>query len=157
MATIAGDVVVDLSAKPRPRSCRRRPASYARFWVTQPAQAARVSVSRASMPSVNVIPWHMILDRSRVVQRAPHNLPPPHHRLSPPNASVELNQAEPATSPGTLRTVSTLIGRPHHLSLCISSGRVTSSSRLRSMIRARRSNPSPPPASVKRELSASRL
>jgi hypothetical protein len=42
---------------PRPRWGRASPLkSYARFWVTRPDQAARVAVSRAATPSVNVTP-----------------------------------------------------------------------------------------------------
>jgi len=50
--------------------------SYARFWVTLPDQAARVSVSRASTPSVNVIPsmtrgnWFAPLRRRHVLAAA---------------------------------------------------------------------------------------
>jgi len=51
-------------------------ASYARFWVTLPDQAARVSVSRASTPSVNVTPsmtrgnWFAPLRRRHVLAAA---------------------------------------------------------------------------------------
>jgi len=64
----------------RRRSPAERPArslvSYARFWVTLPDQAARVSVSRASTPSVNVTPsmtrgnWFAPLRRRHVLAAA---------------------------------------------------------------------------------------